>query len=158
MATSTSAAIFYGSDQRFRFARMRAGLNEIIKSVPCGFAVVALSSCASMSDVSPILRQVAECVSTTLRSVPGIENVRMRVATSREGTHPTISYQFVDSAGRRRDARFIFYMSKDDAGRDLYPFDATGAAGFRVTNEGSPAQSRLTELETQCGATGIIIT
>ena len=86
----------------------------------------------------------------------------MHALNNRElGTYPTIQYRFLDNAARKRTVRFVMYLSKDSNGRDLYAFDVAGAVGGYVAEPGTPGQSpvfsNLTMLETQCGATGIIV-
>jgi hypothetical protein len=110
-----------------------------------------------------MLRQVAECVSETLRTIPGIEDVRMQAANNRElGIYPTIQYRFTDRGARRHTVRFIMYLTKDSNGRDLYAFDVAGAVGGYIVELGMPGQSpvfsNLMVLETKCGATGIVVT
>ena len=90
--------------------------------------------------------------------------MRLQATNDRElGIHPTIQYRFRDEASRWRTVRFVMYVAKDgSSGQDLYAYDFTGAVGGYVAEPGMPGRSPVLSnamlLETQCGATGIIIT
>ena len=81
-----------------------------------------LTSCASVSDLQPMLRQHAECAVAKLQSMPNVSYVGMRIRERRDGdTTATVSYRFHYAPWHRRWVEYDLYMAPDgstEAGYD----------------------------------------
>jgi hypothetical protein len=107
----------------------------------CGlavFAAVSAAHAASMDDVMPELRQDAECMLRTLKSVPGIDGTEIGFSDTGRWSHPFIQYRAPPlSDGYRATIRFEATKSFYSSG-DKKPFFIVALSGISSPGEDPP--------------------
>jgi hypothetical protein len=96
-----------------------------------------LASCAAINDVAPKLKQDAECMLRVLKSVPGIDHVKMGVTDNLGWVHPFLEYRAVPEPDGYR-AIVVF-----EAIKEYKPSDEKSSFEASLSGLMSPGQSEL---------------
>ncbi|HEY4264167.1 MAG TPA: hypothetical protein VGM72_02535 [Micropepsaceae bacterium] len=82
---------------------MRIRFDKFVYSAAIGLlAAMGPARAAANDEVPTALMSAAECMVRTLKAMPGVTEVQIRVSAGQGGAYPVLQYRFADAFGGRR--------------------------------------------------------